>query len=456
MLTLTLSQLKEQGNALFVKKGYLRAHEKYTEAIAIDRQNAVLYANRSACSPGMAKFLGAWTDAVMASATELDPGYAKGWSRRACAHDALVEWSSCVEAWPKALDALPMMNLTPAELKQKDQYAASLKKARCQGVYVNSNLEKLPWQVASEMMPELQAAGSAGYASSASVGHSCCPYRWFPPQDFTQGIRYMKQLEKINIKGSPMGYGIVDYLCTVRFACQKRDTWPSESLKVIMEQALERQKKKGCNDVRPALAVTARFAVLNLSQPFSDRTMLADGSCVLFMIILSEEHRGAIFEDTFVRRVRVLYLDALMQVRLILLHAPLLEEATDLLEESFRNSGPTDSVDPGFVSSFCIYPCQRSSRSHVQMKKSIGIFEHYLKASERYSLAGQTYPEDDEKTLLWYLNCAVSNLVSVGAPMELADVTVKHIREAMPKMRRIWADSVLAKPDDREDPEHYR
>jgi hypothetical protein len=55
MATPTASQLKDEGNALFVKKDYPLAHDRYTEAIAIDGQNAVLYANRSACSFGMAK-----------------------------------------------------------------------------------------------------------------------------------------------------------------------------------------------------------------------------------------------------------------------------------------------------------------------------------------------------------------------------------------------------------------
>lgn len=55
MVPSTAVQLKEEGNALFVKKDFVRAYEKYTEAITIDGQNAVLYANRSACSYGMGK-----------------------------------------------------------------------------------------------------------------------------------------------------------------------------------------------------------------------------------------------------------------------------------------------------------------------------------------------------------------------------------------------------------------
>ena len=44
------SLLKDEGNTLFSKKNYGAAYEKYTEAIEEDRNNAILYANRAACS----------------------------------------------------------------------------------------------------------------------------------------------------------------------------------------------------------------------------------------------------------------------------------------------------------------------------------------------------------------------------------------------------------------------
>lgn len=44
------AKLKDEGNALFVKKKYREAHVKYSAAIAKDDQNAVYFANRAACS----------------------------------------------------------------------------------------------------------------------------------------------------------------------------------------------------------------------------------------------------------------------------------------------------------------------------------------------------------------------------------------------------------------------
>jgi stress-induced-phosphoprotein 1 len=44
-----VTRLKEEGNALFVQKDFVPAILKYSEAITLDGNNAVLYANRSAC-----------------------------------------------------------------------------------------------------------------------------------------------------------------------------------------------------------------------------------------------------------------------------------------------------------------------------------------------------------------------------------------------------------------------
>ena len=52
---LKAEQLKNEGNDLFVKKDYAAACKKYTEAIALDDKNAVLYCNRAAASTGMGR-----------------------------------------------------------------------------------------------------------------------------------------------------------------------------------------------------------------------------------------------------------------------------------------------------------------------------------------------------------------------------------------------------------------
>jgi hypothetical protein len=51
----TAVQLKDEGNELFRRQDYVGALAKYTEAIALDDKNAVLYANRAACNHALNK-----------------------------------------------------------------------------------------------------------------------------------------------------------------------------------------------------------------------------------------------------------------------------------------------------------------------------------------------------------------------------------------------------------------
>jgi stress-induced-phosphoprotein 1 len=51
-------QLKDEGNIFYTQQDYVQAYTKYTEAIAKDQSNAVLYANRAACCLAMKK---CWT-----------------------------------------------------------------------------------------------------------------------------------------------------------------------------------------------------------------------------------------------------------------------------------------------------------------------------------------------------------------------------------------------------------
>ncbi|KAH8104668.1 hypothetical protein BXZ70DRAFT_1005179 [Cristinia sonorae] len=118
-------KLKAEGNALFVKKDYRAAHHKYSEAIKIDGNNAILYANRAACSQFLRKYLDATADAK--KATTIDPTYAKGWARLAAAEALSGNETHSIESWKKAIGALPAENPSAAELKQKEQYESELK-----------------------------------------------------------------------------------------------------------------------------------------------------------------------------------------------------------------------------------------------------------------------------------------------------------------------------------------
>jgi len=71
----SVAKLKDEGNALFGKQDYVGASQKYSEAIALDDKNAVLYSNRAACFQHMGRqvlFVGHRVSLLMQSTRYLD------------------------------------------------------------------------------------------------------------------------------------------------------------------------------------------------------------------------------------------------------------------------------------------------------------------------------------------------------------------------------------------------
>ncbi|KIJ67012.1 hypothetical protein HYDPIDRAFT_26421 [Hydnomerulius pinastri MD-312] len=493
MATPTALQLKEEGNALYVKQDYLGAHEKYSEAIVLDGKNAVFY-------------LDAASDAHQA--TDIDPSYAKGWSRLATSHDALLNLEQSVKAWQGALKVLPKTNLSAAELKQKEQYTAALKKAteRAKSAakkpapvlyYTPGSGERPPWELANEILPEVQAGGIERVTSSAWV--IVAAY-----EEFNQGTKYLKQVKRIPMKQAPDGYvmfGHTDGIMNIsngllrdtrvfhmdsadwikqfneqiQFETQKWGAWPSETVETVIQNAQERQKSQGWDDVRPALGMTVRAWIMHAL--FDTNLRRAHHVAVEFLKHslevmdwgrrcwknVPDEDRGVIFDRTFVRG---------MPHRAFLAHnhdeayatdpglnskyplEALFEEATDLLKETTDNPrSPSDpSVDPGFISSFYIYPAGEAHAMigfyHAEMGKygdsPPEVFEHFVRAGEEYGEAALKYPPDDEKHC-WYLLCALENFLTSQAPVILVQEIATRLRRAVPQMKRIWAHSAMAK-----------
>jgi hypothetical protein len=86
--------------------------------------------------------------------------------------------------------------------------------------------------------------------------------------------------------------------------------------------------------------------------------------------------------------------------------------------------------------------------------------DHYSKAASFYLKAGTTYPDDDEQAACkflstivvryWlrisgYLNVALQNLYACGAKVREGMAVMAKLRVSIPKMRKIWGNSVMAK-----------
>ncbi|THH15972.1 hypothetical protein EW146_g4600 [Bondarzewia mesenterica] len=184
------NQLKVEGNALFSAQEFKAAGEKYTQAIALDRQNAVLYSNRAACNLALKAYLEAIEDSE--KATELDPSYSKAWARLASAQDALEVLGPAIKSWHRAIDTLPKEGLKPSEVKQREQYESSLEATERKRRELKN--EQRPADRAKEMLPELLITGNSR-SSSAWVILSAS-------QQFEDGVKIMKLIRRTHI---PMG-----------------------------------------------------------------------------------------------------------------------------------------------------------------------------------------------------------------------------------------------------------
>lgn len=94
-------ELKAKGNAAFSAGAYQEAIDFFSQAIDIDGKNHVLFSNRSAAKASMQDYDGALEDAE--KCVELNPGWAKGYSRLGAAFYGMESWGEAIEAYEAGL-----------------------------------------------------------------------------------------------------------------------------------------------------------------------------------------------------------------------------------------------------------------------------------------------------------------------------------------------------------------
>ncbi|KAK0186385.1 hypothetical protein F5146DRAFT_1227040 [Armillaria mellea] len=120
--------LREEGKEYFRKNKYAQAKAKFTDALEIDGENAILYANRSACNYALHQYDDAISDAR--KATVIDSNYIKGWHRLETACEAVEDHGDSIEAWEKALGLLSeSSSLTVEQQQQKARFEGDVKTA---------------------------------------------------------------------------------------------------------------------------------------------------------------------------------------------------------------------------------------------------------------------------------------------------------------------------------------
>jgi small glutamine-rich tetratricopeptide repeat-containing protein alpha len=94
--------LKGLGNSAVTRKEYPAAVDYYTQALTLSPDNKIYLSNRAAAYSQSGQHSLAAADAL--KAVELDPGYAKAWSRLGHARYALGDAKGSMEAYEKGLN----------------------------------------------------------------------------------------------------------------------------------------------------------------------------------------------------------------------------------------------------------------------------------------------------------------------------------------------------------------
>lgn len=120
-----MNQLKEQGNAALSLGNFEAAIKYYTEAIALDPKNHVLYSNRSAAFAKDENFTAALEDANQTIV--LNPTWSKGYSRKGSALAYLGRHDEAIQAYEKGLELEPGNEQLAAGLAETKKQAIELK-----------------------------------------------------------------------------------------------------------------------------------------------------------------------------------------------------------------------------------------------------------------------------------------------------------------------------------------
>lgn len=99
--------LKDEGNAAFQAGEIDKAIKLFSDAIAIDPDNAVYYSNRSAAYMKVDSISKALRDAE--KCVELDPSWAKGYNRLGVAQQSLKRFDAALDTFKKGISEISII-----------------------------------------------------------------------------------------------------------------------------------------------------------------------------------------------------------------------------------------------------------------------------------------------------------------------------------------------------------
>ncbi|KAJ7929167.1 activator of Hsp70 and Hsp90 chaperone [Mycena leptocephala] len=98
---MSANELKDLGNKAFAAKDYDKAIDLFTQAIAVDPKNHVLFSNRSAAHAGKKEWADALTDAEQC--VLVNPSWSKGYARKGAALHGARRYDEAISAYEEGL-----------------------------------------------------------------------------------------------------------------------------------------------------------------------------------------------------------------------------------------------------------------------------------------------------------------------------------------------------------------
>ncbi|CAE6515310.1 unnamed protein product [Rhizoctonia solani] len=498
--TTPLASLKAEASELFKSGDSKGAKRVYTRALGhtdLERhEKAVLYCNRAAAEMKLRRFEDAISDAKRS--VEADPNYSRGYERLATAQLGLHRYNDAYESYGKAiaiLDAIPEPTSADIARKVKIEQAlaeAQRKEAGPDVLLIRNATGNMPWDKAAALRPSMSA--SDGTCTSAWIileAHEL----------FNKGCEALWELQRTETSEGTVIYGrlgaVVDisdgllrderafhmttsdwkdrYGYQAQYEAMEYNAWINQADEaIIMREIRERVATRGWDDVRPALDLTVRAWIMHafLLRSIPDYNTAVQLLQKVQRFLTWGDHqwpdvptaqRGVIFEHTFRRSVKRLYLHTLYQAiinnpspnspfslaELKNTSAAILED----VEQHPPESEDKEKLTPGYIAAYWLYPTAEAliidGFYHMQLALTsvpvdpVKQKTNFRLAYEKYLSGAERFPKDDENHA-YYLKSALECLTESGATLNETLPLMERVRKATPLMKNIWETSSMS------------
>ncbi|GJE92069.1 hypothetical protein PsYK624_082220 [Phanerochaete sordida] len=491
------SRLKEEGDKLFKSQKYAAACAKYSAAIELDKDNAVLWANRGACLWAVANYIDAARDCEVA--TRLNPKYTKAWVRLARCYERVTKYSDSRDAYIEAMKLLQGDDLSVADKSLKRQCHEGLKivleriaNGSVATFCPTSDVPQLPWMKAYSMRQEI-CKMTKEPASLTSGWILLDAYR-----QMRKGLDLLKKIRSGNVSDDPredevygecgalesmtagimicervMFIDIVDfewrYDMQVELECRTYKAFREDTLNGVIAAAEAMQAKKGWAAVCLPLTATLRTWILmahmadSLEGNVTEALDLFNNAVALLEWAyknIPEPHRGGLFQRTILRRLKCLrlecYANARRRNKAKYSLAVIRSQAKAILADLDAEGPPAADVTPTHKLAYYVYPRALANLMLGSYYDGLGVIasqqgdrvkvhESYATAAEHLLRAVELYPKDDEKHLETLIYAIDAMLFADAYTVREALDALERLRDGVPVVDRLWGGSANAK-----------